>query len=82
MTDEDFMSVAIDISAKAKYPFGAIVVKDGEIIGRSDAEVTVSKSWLRHDELVALEDASKGGLYGALEGAIMYCSCEREGWDE
>jgi tRNA(Arg) A34 adenosine deaminase TadA len=29
-----------------------------------------------HAELVAIEDASKGNLYGALKGTTMYCSCE------
>ncbi len=34
--DEKFIDIAIEISKKAKYPYGAIVVKDNEIIGRSD----------------------------------------------
>ena len=36
MTDREYMQIAIDISKKAKYPYGAIVVKDDKIIGRSD----------------------------------------------
>lgn len=36
MTDEQYIDIAIEISKKAKYPYGAIVVKDDEIIGRSD----------------------------------------------
>ena len=36
MTDEQYIDIAIEISKNAKYPYGAIVVKDGEIIGRSD----------------------------------------------
>lgn len=38
MTDKEYMQIAIDISKKAKYPYGAIVVKDGKIIGRSDSK--------------------------------------------
>lgn len=38
MSDEKYIDVAIDISKKAKYPYGAIVVKDNMIIGRSDDE--------------------------------------------
>lgn len=30
--DEKFMDIAIEISKNAKYPYGAIIVKDGEII--------------------------------------------------
>ena len=36
--DEKFMNIAIEISKNAKYPYGAIIVKDGEVIGRSDDE--------------------------------------------
>lgn len=28
MTDEKYIDIAIDISKNAKYPYGAIVVKD------------------------------------------------------
>ncbi len=37
MTDREFMQIAIDISKTAKYPYGAIVVRDGKIVGRSDS---------------------------------------------
>ena len=36
MSDEEYIDIAIEISKKAKYPYGAIVVKDDEIIGKSD----------------------------------------------
>ena len=36
MNDEQYIDIAIEISKKAKYPYGAIVVKDNQIIGRSD----------------------------------------------
>ena len=29
MTDKEYMQIAIDISKKAKYPYGAIVVNRG-----------------------------------------------------
>ncbi len=51
MTDEQFMDIAIDISKKAEFPFGAIIVKNGEIIGRSDDETIVQKSIFTHAEL-------------------------------
>ena len=28
MSDEEYIDIAIEISKKAKYPYGAIVVKD------------------------------------------------------
>ncbi len=77
MTDEQYIHIAIDISKKAKYPYGAIVVKDGEIIGRSDDETLMETSMYSHAELKAIESASKNkNLYGDLKGATLYVSCE------
>ena len=55
MTDEQYIDIAIDISKKAKYPYGAIVVKDGNIIGRSDDKTLIEKSIYSHAELEAIE---------------------------
>ena len=77
MNDEQFIDIAIEISKKAKYPYGAIVVKDGEIIGRSDDNTLMETSMYSHAELEAIESASKSkNLYGDLKGATMYVSCE------
>lgn len=77
MVDEQYIDIAIEISKNAKYPYGAIVVKNGEIIGRSDDDTFISKSMYSHAELMAIESASKNkNLYGDLKGATMYVSCE------
>ncbi len=36
MNNEYYIDIAIEISKHDKYSYGAIVVKDEEIIGRSD----------------------------------------------
>ena len=75
--DEMFIDIAIEISKKAKYPYGAIIVKNGEIIGRSDDKTLMETSMYSHSELEAIESASKNkNLYGDLEGATIYVSCE------
>ena len=77
MSDEYYIDIAIEISKKSKYPYGAIVVKNDEIIGRSDDETLVGSSMYSHSELEAIESASKTKkLYGDLKGAVMYVSCE------
>lgn len=77
MTDEQYIDIAIEISKNAKYPYGAIVVKDGEIIGRSDDRTLMETSMYSHAELEAIESASKNkNLYGDLKGSVMYVSCE------
>ena len=75
MTDKEYIDIAIEISKKAKYPYGAIIVKDGKIIGRSDDETIVGKSIYSHAELKAIESASKS-LYKNLDDATIYTSCE------
>ena len=72
--DEEFIDIAIEISKKARFPYGAIVVKDGEIIGRSDDKTLMETSMYTHAELEAIESASKNkNLYGELKGSCMMC---------
>lgn len=76
MTDKEYMQIAIDISKTAKHPYGAIVVKDGKIIGRSDINVDNSTCYT-HAEFTAIQSALKNNsLYGELKGATLYVSCE------
>lgn len=75
--DEEFIDIAIEISKKAKFPYGAIIVKDGEIIGRSDDKTLMEMSMYTHAELEAIESAAKNkNLYGELKGSSIYVSCE------
>ena len=77
MNDEQYIDIAIEISKTAKYPYGAIIVKDDVIIGRSDDKTITENSMYSHAELEAIESASKNkNLYGDLKGATMYVSCE------
>lgn len=80
MTDKDYMNIAIELSKKAYYPYGAIIVRDNEIIGRSDTETPISKTAYSHAELRAIEDAMShlGGYLCAEggQGATIYSSCE------
>lgn len=85
MTDREYMQIAIDISKKAAYPFGAIIVKNDRIVGRSDAILKKSGDRLyTHSEYRAIQDAINsgfagdrfGGLYGGLEDCTIYTSCQ------
>ena len=77
MNDEEYVDIAIEISKKAKYPYGAIIVKNNEIIGRSDDKTLIETSMYSHAELEAIESASKNKkLYGDLKGTTLYVSCE------
>lgn len=75
MTDKEYMQIAIEISKRSKTPYGAIIVKDDKIIGRSDNFDT--NELYKHAEYKAIQDAiQKKSLYNQLYGAIIYCSCE------
>ena len=77
MTDEQYIDIAIEISKNSNNPYGAIVVKDNQIIGRSDDETLIGKSMYSHAELMAIESASKNkNLYGDLKESTIYVSCE------
>ena len=78
--DEKFIDIAIELSKKSMYPYGAIIVKNGEIIGRSDVDVPVSKTGFSHAELRTIENAMEhiGGHLCAEggKGCTIYSSCE------
>lgn len=57
-------------------PFGAIVVKDGKIVGRGNNKVTTSNDPTAHAEVVAIRDACKNLGTFQLDGCIVYTSCE------
>jgi len=79
--DVKFMREAIQQSLEGMErneggPFGAVVVKDGKIVGRGNNRVTSSNDPTAHAEVVAIRDACKNlGSY-QLDGCDIYTSCE------
>ena len=57
-------------------PFGAVVVKDGKIIGRGWNQVTSGNDPTAHAEVVAIREACKSLSTFSLQGAEIYTSCE------
>jgi guanine deaminase len=57
-------------------PFGALVVKDGEIIASATNEVTSSLDPTAHAEIVAIRKACQVLKNFELAGCEIYCSCE------
>ena len=79
--DEQFMLRAIALSVRnvsdgVGGPFGAVVVKDGEVIAEGANAVTSSNDPTAHAEIVAMRAAcQKLGLF-QLTGCDLYTSCE------
>ncbi len=77
---EEFMDVAIDLSDDnfdKNYggPFGACVVKDGEIIGKGINRVIKDHDPTAHAEVVAIRQACKKLETHDLSGCELYTSC-------
>jgi tRNA(Arg) A34 adenosine deaminase TadA len=57
-------------------PFGAVVVRDGEIVGRGWNRVTSTNDPTAHAEIVAIRDACSRLSTFSLTGCEIYTSCE------
>ena len=57
-------------------PFGAVVVKDGKVIGKGGNKVTVNNDPTAHAEIVAIREAARNIGSFDLSGCEIYASCE------
>lgn len=78
---EKFMKEAIRLANEGLRsnkggPFGAVVVKDGKIIGRGNNRVTSTNDPTAHAEIIAIREACKNLDSFQLEGCEIYTSCE------
>ena len=75
------MNEAVELSIKGMLnneggPFGAVVVKNGEIVGKGNNKVTSTFDPTAHAEVVAIRDACKNLNTFQLDDCIIYTSCE------
>lgn len=57
-------------------PFGCVIVKDGEVIGRGHNCVTSSNDPTAHAEVAAIRDACRNLNSFQLDNCIIYTTCE------
>lgn len=80
MTDEEYLKQAVALGVRSVErgggPFGAVVVKDGVIIGRGSNSVTLECDPTAHAEVEAIRAACRELNSFSLEGATLYASCE------
>jgi tRNA(adenine34) deaminase len=80
MNDEDFMRQALELARQAatlgEVPVGAIVVRDGEIIGRGGNQPIGRHDPTAHAEVMALRDAAANVGNYRLPGSTLYVTLE------
>jgi guanine deaminase len=79
--DNPFMARAIQLSIENVQsgrggPFGAVVVKNGAVIGEAANQVTATNDPTAHAEVLAIREACKNLGVFELEGSEIYTSCE------
>jgi guanine deaminase len=80
-TPRQLMAEAIALSSRGLKggrggPFGAVVARDGKIIGRGHNRVLADSDPTAHAEVVALRDACRRLGVFHLDGCVLYASCE------
>ena len=78
--DKRFMEMAIKLATESVEngggPFGAVVVKNGEIIAARANSVTLDNDPTAHAEVAAIREACSKLNTFSLEGCEIYASCE------
>ena len=78
--DHKFMQMAIDLSienvANGGGPFGAVIVRNGEVIATGTNRVTANNDPTAHAEVSAIRSACAKEQNFKLTGCTCYTSCE------
>ena len=80
MTDEEWMWLALRLAEKAQeldeVPVGAVVVKDGELIGQGYNQPITTHDPSGHAEMIAIRAAGQYLQNYRLEGCTLYVTLE------
>jgi tRNA(adenine34) deaminase len=80
MTDTDFMGLALDLAREAatlgEVPVGALIVREGEIVGRGFNRPIGRHDPTAHAEVMALRDAAQRLGNYRLPGCTLYVTLE------
>ena len=73
---EQAIALAVESVARGGGPFGAVVVREGRVIGRGSNRVVTENDPTAHAEVEAIRDACRRVGSHSLEGAELVSSCE------
>lgn len=78
--DKKYMELAIEMAENSVRngggPFGAVIVKDGEIVAQGSNCVTLDNDPTAHAEVSTIRKACKTLNTFMLDGCVIYSSCE------
>lgn len=79
-THEKFMEIALDLARSAYVngdePFGAILVKDNQVVAKSENRIVSNSDPTLHAELALISDFCRENNTRDLSEYTMYTSCE------
>ncbi|HJP74729.1 MAG TPA: nucleoside deaminase [Pseudonocardiaceae bacterium] len=79
-TDQDWLRMAVDLATKNASngggPFGAVIVRDGQLLATGVNRVTTDNDPSAHAEIVAIRAAGRKLDNFKLAGCVLYSSCE------
>ena len=79
-SDEEFMREALQLArqgiASGEVPVGAVLVRNGEIVGRGSNSPIRRHDPTAHAEILALREAGERIANYRIEGATLYCTLE------
>ena len=78
-TNEDYLRVAValareNVERRGGRPFGAVLVRDGEIIATGVNEILATHDPSTHAEMQAIRAATSAQKLPRLDGCVMYAS--------
>ncbi len=80
VSNKRFMEKAIELSEKSMRtgggPFGAVIVKDGQVVGEGMNGVVPLNDPTAHAEVVAIRNACQNLATFDLSGSVIFTSCE------
>lgn len=81
MNDLTFLRQAIQLAKEHSVagkggPFGAVVVRNGEVVGQGFNQVVQNQDPTAHAEVLAIRNAARRLGTHVLDDCTIYCSCE------
>ncbi|HEV3414094.1 MAG TPA: nucleoside deaminase [Puia sp.] len=79
--DREYLQQAIALARRGVEegrggPFGCVIVREGEVVGKGNNGVTSTNDPTAHAEIVAIRDACSRLGHFQLTGCVVYASCE------